>query len=114
MPFTTGTAPDAGVDITIRDSDAGDQAAEVGDILEMRTWNGTALVTAWLTVASVGAQAGGATTYSVDYESGNDDSLFVIGTAIVNVGPADAGVIELRAGATATKLRIFTHDHMGM
>ena len=109
VPFITGTAVDVGVSFSMDDSVQGDQVAEVDDVLAMRAWNGDAVVACYLTVTAIGATSGGVTEYTVDYEYGNDDSLFSPGTAVLNMGPSGAGILALSAGETTTKLSIYTH-----
>ena len=62
-----------------------------GDRLQVRVWNGTALVNAWFTVGASPTVSTGYTTYTLTLESGSTSALVGAGTAIVDHGTATAG-----------------------
>ena len=62
-----------------------------GDRLQVRVWNGTALVNAWFTVGASPTVSTGYTTYTLTLASGSTSALVGAGTAIVDHGTATAG-----------------------
>jgi hypothetical protein len=62
-----------------------------GDRLQVKAWNGTALVNAWFTVNPSPVTSTGYTTYSLKLESGSTNADIGAGTAIVDHGTASGG-----------------------
>jgi hypothetical protein len=62
-----------------------------GDRLQLKAWNGTALVNAWFTVNPSPVTSTGYTTYSLKLESGSTNADIGAGTAIVDHGTASGG-----------------------
>lgn len=62
-----------------------------GDRLQVRVWNGTALVTAWFTVDAAPTTSTGFSTYTLRLQSGSTSAVVPAGTAIVDWGTASGG-----------------------
>jgi hypothetical protein len=72
-----------------------------GDRLQVRAWNGTALVAAWFTVDAAPTTATGYSTYTLRLQSGSTSALVPSGTAIVDWGAASGGgAVTLSADGT--------------
>jgi hypothetical protein len=94
--------------LKVNDSDDGTALVELNDVIRIKYWNGTEVIDIWGTCGAP-SSSGGVTTVSVTLESGGTGKTIQKGAAVVNYGPSGAGVMQLQAGETTSRLRIATH-----
>jgi hypothetical protein len=91
---TTTTLAPGYFRINVSDSPSGNQLFVAGDILRMKSFDGSNVLDNWLSVQSVESGESGYHTYVVNNESGSTGT-FPAGTAVVNYGQSGDGYIML-------------------
>lgn len=113
--FQTPSAVAGTVNAKIRNSSptSVDAMFAKNDRLQIKSWNGTALVGAWFTIDDDPAAGTGYSTYKLKLEDGSTSAYVEAGTAVVNWGVSGYGAITLSADGTigsSPNLSVLSHS----
>lgn len=106
----TSTASPTTFYLKIKNTDAGASLFAVGDVLRVKSWNGTILIDNWITT-DFAVNYGSYTSYKATVVSGTPGSLMV-GMAVEDYGPSGTGYITLSTDGTigsSANITIATH-----